>query len=517
MSPKAWRRTRTVTQILSLLLFFYLFWHSTYLSRDLPLNNLFFRLDPLVAISAMVAGRVFIATLGLAGITILFTVVFGRAWCGWICPLGSLLEWCSPRKKRAFPKKNEANTKWRTIKYLLVIGILGAAVLGNQTLILLDPITILNRSLAGSIWPALRFTVLNLEGFFYQYKVFWPALDWLHTTVILPLFQNIQSVFISVLPVFIFFLILISLNWLAERFWCRYLCPLGGLLGWFSRLAFLRRKVTTPCKTCGLCSRQCPTGTIDAEKNYRSDPAECILCLNCIEVCNQDSVAFRWHLPKFKIAEKQSYDPGRREALASLAAAAGGVALAGIEPITKRNPARLIRPPGASLTDFASLCIRCGECVRVCPTQGLQPSLLEGGWQNLMTPHLVPRLGYCVYNCDACIRSCPSGAIPLISLDTKHNTPMGLASIDRDRCLPWAYRTPCLVCEEMCPLPSKAIKLEESRIEIVPGEVSVIQLPRVVREMCIGCGICEYHCPVGGEAAIQVFSHQSSNSPMTGL
>jgi NAD-dependent dihydropyrimidine dehydrogenase PreA subunit len=130
----------------------------------------------------------------------------------------------------------------------------------------------------------------------------------------------------------------------------------------------------------------------------------------------------------------------------------------------------------------------------------------------------VARLGYCVFNCSACIQSCPSGAIPRISLDEKHAAPMGLASINRDRCLPWAYNTPCVVCEEMCPLPDKAVILEQAVGQDLgqAGNADLLR-PYVIREKCIGCGVCEFHCPVGGEAAIRVYSLPGDRPPLSGI
>jgi formate hydrogenlyase subunit 6/NADH:ubiquinone oxidoreductase subunit I len=192
--------------------------------------------------------------------------------------------------------------------------------------------------------------------------------------------------------------------------------------------------------------------------------------------------------------------------LTTLGATAVGVALAGVEPISQRQPATLIRPPGADLTDFSALCVRCAACVRICPTQGLQPSLLEGGIQNALTPRLVPRLGYCAFSCNACGQVCPTGAIPPLSLEEKQLMPIGLASIDQDRCLPWAHNIPCIVCEEACPVADKAIQLEEAEATNALGEMVVLQRPRVVKELCIGCGICEYQCPMGGDSAVRVYA-----------
>jgi formate hydrogenlyase subunit 6/NADH:ubiquinone oxidoreductase subunit I len=126
---------------------------------------------------------------------------------------------------------------------------------------------------------------------------------------------------------------------------------------------------------------------------------------------------------------------------------------------------------------------------------------LEGLW----TPVIAPRVGYCDYGCNACGQVCPSKAIPLLSLEEKRQAVIGIASVDRNRCLPWASDTPCIVCEEMCPLPEKAIRLEAVTVPDAFGGTLELQRPYVLRDECIGCGICENHCPLEGEAAIRVY------------
>ena len=471
------------------------------------LSEIFYRFDPLVAITAMLAGRVVIGGFALAGITLVVTLLFGRVWCGWLCPMGTTLDLLRPGKRSNKDAPKPPAEKWRGIKYLLLAFILTAALLGNQSLLFLDPITIMTRTLANAVWPALAFGVRAAETFLYQFDILWGPLDAVHKAIVFPVFRDTLSVYPLAVPIFLAFGGIVALNWWAERFWCRYLCPLGGLLGFLSRFSFFRRIVSEECTSCALCSRHCPTGTIDPARNYASDPAECTVCYNCVESCPKGGTTFQWQIPHWKPADHQTYDPSRRDVFKAIGLSAASVALFHVEPMEKRDPADLIRPPGANLVDFEELCIRCNECVRVCPTQGLQASFLEGGWRNILTPRLNPRIGYCSYNCAACGQACPSGAIPKLTLEEKRHTPMGLARVDRNRCLPWAYNIDCIVCEETCPVANKAIKLQIDEVVNGHGEKVTMKRPYVVKEMCIGCGMCESQCPMNGDAAIRVFAY----------
>jgi polyferredoxin/Pyruvate/2-oxoacid:ferredoxin oxidoreductase delta subunit len=507
LNPIIVKRIRQATQVLFLVAFLIFFISSGIVNPPPPWSVLFFQLDPLMMGTAIIVNRALVGGAVLALLTLILTLIFGRVWCGWICPLGTILEWITPRWGRSIKnnsrhrKPAELSNGWRSIKYILFLVIVIAAFLGNQTLLFLDPITLLYRSLSSAIWPAITAAAFQLENYFYQFNFLWSILDSWHGRVMAPLFGDIRPVFPSAWMIALIFLGVIALNWIAERFWCRYLCPLGGLLGIVSKMAFIRRQVGDGCTECSLCSPACPTGTIDAKRGYQSDPGECTVCYDCIVACKREDVAFRTHFPLWKPSEKQTYDLTRRQALLAFGIASVGVALAGVESIIRRAPRIWIRPPGARMTDFDSLCQRCGACVRVCPTQGLQPMLFDGGWQNFMTPQLIPRLGYCSYSCNACGQVCPSGAIPRLEIEEKQTTVIGLASVDKNRCLPWAYDTPCIVCEEACPLPEKAILLDD-----LEKDGSILRRPYVVKERCIGCGICEYQCPMGGESAIRVFT-----------
>ena len=88
--------------------------------------------------------------------------------------------------------------------------------------------------------------------------------------------------------------------------------------------------------------------------------------------------------------------------------------------------------------------------------------------------------------------------------------------IDQDRCLPWFEEQECIVYEEVCPLPEKAIELELVEARLPTGETRILQRPLVIHDLCIGCGMCEYKCPVAGEAAIRVYSHGSGRGEHRG-
>ena len=171
-------------------------------------------------------------------------------------------------------------------------------------------------------------------------------------------------------------------------------------------------------------------------------------------------------------------------------------------------PATLIRPPGAvDGPDFLSLCVRCGECMKVCIQNALQPCFMESGYEGMFTPRLIPRVGYCEFNCTLCGQVCPTGAIRKLTVPEKHRTVIGIAVFDKDRCLPFAKDIPCIVCEEHCPTHDKAIKFREVTVTNVNGESVPLMQPYVIDDLCIGCGICENKCPLPGEGAIRVVTH----------
>lgn len=466
--------------------------------------SLFFRFDPLVWAAAVLAGRGWVEGLAAALTTIVLTLIAGRVWCGWLCPLGTVLDVVKP-SRRWSRRRGQPPEEWRLIKYILLIVVLGAALGRNLTLLVLDPLSLLTRALVSFGLPGVNQALLELERALYGIDAFQPTVDEFDMAVRAPLFPAATFNAWGVVA-FGLLVVVVALNWVGVRFWCRYLCPLGGMLGIVSRFAWIRRTArANACRECLRCARACPTAAINAECEYASDPAECIICLDCMPVCPVPD-GQRLTLAKMPAA-RHAYDPSRRQALGALGLAFAGAMLYPLAPLAaQRNPS-LIRPPGAQQPSFASACIRCSACVKVCPTGGLQPALWEAGLDSIWTPTLIPRLGYCDYACNACGRICPTSAIPLLALDLKRATVIGKAEIDRERCLPWSGNTPCIVCEEMCPLSPKAVTLETAEVTGTDGQPLTLQRPSVVRERCIGCGICEFKCPAEGVAAIRVAGH----------
>jgi ferredoxin len=246
------------------------------------------------------------------------------------------------------------------------------------------------------------------------------------------------------------------------------------------------------------------------------------MCLNCENACPEDVIKFRF-LPS-RVSAILSPDTGRRTALASAAAGAAIIPVSRIADVIDANyDHRVIRPPGSvEEREFLERCIRCAECMKVCPNNALHPAFFESGVEGLWTPVLIPRIGYCEHSCVLCGQVCPTGAIQKITEEQKLGIgqkaiSIGTAFYDQGRCLPWAMSVPCIVCEEFCPTSPKAIWVEEVDIPKrepfatedgkEPKMTSVhVQRPHVDPALCIGCGACEKVCPVQDKPAVYVTS-----------
>ena len=507
MKPKALTTLRRIVQGGFLLLFFFLFIETESNGADelgWPVR-LFLDFDPLILITTLLSAHKAAVAFYLSIILIALTLVFGRFFCGWVCPLGTLNNLISLFKNSA---AQVFRLNW--LKYLILTFLLVSSAFTLQLVGLVDPISLLIRSLSISIYPLLAKAVSSVFDTAYVTgpsaltTVSEPTYDLLKQTV-LPFREPHyrQAVFVGLL-----FSLVLGLNLLERRFWCRHLCPLGALLALFSRHALISRRVSESCNACGTCAKVCPGGANpNMPATYRVE--ECYACNNCDDVCPEGAVFF---------GRRRGFAPldlnlGRRKLVTASLAGVVAVPLLRIGPKELRADPLLIRPPGAlPEEEFLRTCVRCGECMKVCITGGLQPTFLEAGAEGLWTPLLVPRMGYCEYRCTLCGQVCPTGAIERLELEKKVKVKIGLAMIDKNRCLPWAHGTPCIVCEEVCPTPKKAIWFREEKVEDRKGRVRTLKRPEVDLELCIGCGICETLCPVADKPAIRVTSVGESRS-----
>ncbi len=225
---------------------------------------------------------------------------------------------------------------------------------------------------------------------------------------------------------------------------------------------------------------------------------------------------FRWIKNFFRPPKAAELDLKRRSVIFGTAAGLGTVLLARTSALGegKTFSPGLIRPPGSlGEDDFLSKCIRCNECMKVCPTNAIQPALMEGGVEGLWTPVLKMRMGYCEYECNLCSQVCPTQAIQKISVEQKQKVKIGLAFFDKNRCLPYALARTCIVCEEHCPTPKKAIWFQEVQVMGSDGNMTTVKQPHVDPELCIGCGICETKCPIADQRGVYVTSVGETRNP----
>lgn len=416
-----------------------------------PISELFFRIDFIASWIPALAARVLFASLALTAILVVLTLWKGRVFCGWACPLGSTLDALNWLVK--VPARFRGA---RAVKYHLALFLFGAAALGAAVGYLLDPI----------VW-ASRINMMFAFG-----RVDVPAL------------------------VVVGGLVLLVHLVVGKRFFCRVLCPLGALLGVLTKRGAQIERTADGCTNCGRCADVCSIGA-GGPKPEDYDPAECIQCRECTSVCPAGALEIKRRVsPRLQ----DLFDAPRRRYLASLGVGlASGLLFQRLGEGT--SEAAALRPPGAHKEPtFSRLCIRCGACVRACPSGTLKPCTDEMGPASFQTPILVARQGGCEYDCNACGSVCPTGAIQDLPLEKKQTWKVGKAKIDLQKCRVSREKTPCLVCYAACPV--FAIKLVKTKYRTASGDP--ILMPVVNEDLCTGCGLCEYRCPVSGEAAIRI-------------
>jgi len=529
------RNLRRISQAFFLLLFIFMIYRTefSYTSSvnggdvNLPSGwlNLFFNIDPLSGFATGIASWVLQALLLLGLISIAVTVFFGRFFCGWVCPLGTLNQMMSSfkseRKSRRGKSLIDSNKyhKYQAWKYYILIGLVFLALAGSVQTGLFDPITIMGRSMGLVVIPAVNLALTSLATTLSNSSltifgsvgafIFWAGSG---TVVYLK-----QPHFHGVFWLGLIFLTILLANRIFTRFWCRGLCPLGAFLGILSRYSIfgLYKKVEN-CTDCNLCLLHCQGGD-NPHSDIPHRRAECHVCLNCRAACPESALEFRFQ-PYLKQYNPKPDLTTRRTILAGIAGLAAFPIIRSGDKFA--DEASFIRPPGSLIEkDFLKQCIRCGQCMKICPTNALHPALLETGWEGIFSPVLIAKIGYCEHFCTLCGEICPTGAIQKLSSDEKFGqsgpppVKIGTAFFDKGRCLPWATGTTCIVCEEWCPTSPKAIWLEDTELVDRKGNITKVRVPRVDIDKCTGCGACEYACPVSGKAAVYVTSAGETRDP----
>lgn len=391
----------------------------------------------------------------LPAITIIVTLVFGRVFCGWLCPFGTLqmladkagrFIFKNGRFKKIAALRTHIPRILRVVRYFWLFFLIAFFILGSGFLMSLTPFSLLSGE-----------TVNILSG----------VIPWALIAII------ITNVFFS-------------------RVWCSSVCPTGILLSLISKLRIFRYKTSGGCTQCGRCQKACPAGAAPGKPGGMEEA--CIICGDCVSVCPENAAHFSAQRKKRseekakKRQENQSEKAGqtRREFLKISAAAVAAASLYTLGK-TVKTTRKILRPPGALDEEiFTSVCSRCGRCIKVCPNEALVPMPLADGIECYGTPYIIPRQAGCIL-CLACQDVCPTGAIERAPAE---QVKMGTSSIDIKRCLAWSFDKLCFVCGEQCPM-----------LAIEPDD---LVRPVVDTKICVGCGTCEKACPVEGEAAIRV-------------
>lgn len=441
----------------------------------LPVDS-FLAIDPLVAISTAIAARTWVWSLASAAGILLVCVLIPRGFCGYLCPLGTLIDlfdWAVGRRVTRF-RVAEVGW-WRHLRYLILAGCLVAAAGGVLLSGFVAAIPVITRGMAFVVDPL----VLGVNRGWHSV----PPPNWGHLLSL--------ALFAGVLGMGLF----------APRFWCRHLCPSGAVFSVFNIFRATERKVTTACIGCDQCIKSCPFDAINPDWTTRTDA--CTLCETCGGACPTQAITFVGRkvqvtgiTPEPAAAQPQVK---RRDLIAaSLTGALAAVGVRTADAVETREP--VLRPPGSvPERQFLEQCIRCDACLKVCPSNVLQPLGFEQGFNGLWTPVVTPDWAGCAPSCNACGQACPTGAIRDLVLDEKRHARIGLAIVNGSTCLPWAGAEACQLCVDECNAAGyEAIEFRQAGVEVdedgFPIEGTGLLAPAVDATKCVGCGLCQTRC-----------------------
>lgn len=427
-------------------------------------------------------------------------------YCSVICPLGvfqDVVSWFSGRrKKKKYRFSYSPAVSWLRYGVLGVFIIAMIAGIGS-VVALLAPYSSYGRIVSNLFAPVYQWGN-NVLAYFAERSDSYAFYE--------------TSVWLKSLPTFIIaagtFVVLVVLAWRNGRTYCNTICPVGTVLGFFSRYSLFRPEIDAEkCTNCSLCSRKCKAACINY-KDHRIDYSRCVTCMDCIDSCKHGAISYKYRFGKKEIKEtsetgntnnaRRSFLTGMGLVLVSSAVKAqekkvdGGLAVI----LDKKVPARMtpLVPPGAKgLRNMRTHCTGCQLCVSVCPNQVLRPSTKL---ETLMQPEMSYERGYCRPECTKCSEVCPAGAILKLTPADKSATQIGHAVWVEKNCVPLRDKVACGNCARHCPT---------GAITMVPSDADdadSLKIPVVNVERCIGCGACENLCPARPFSAIYVEGHE---------
>jgi len=435
-----------------------------------------------------------IAVAGFLGI-LLLTLISGRTYCSFLCPLGigqDLNSRIGGRIKRKF-RRYGFKRPHTILRYLILAAtLIVTMVWGIYMITLLDPYSVFGRFMTYFARPAI--IMLNNFGAGILGKF-----D-LYTLSNIP----VKGFPITAYAIPAIFLLLVGgLSLTKGRLYCNMICPVGTLLGLISKVSLFRIKFDeSACTRCGRCSLGCKSSCIDFLK-HDIDITRCVDCFNCINTCQEKALSYG--LVEFKKKEHKTDESKRNAVITSLLFLFGSASVlkAQDKPVPKPKKDSTVResktnpvcpPGGQSIADFNKYCTACSLCISACPNGVLEPAFKQYGLTGIMQPVMNYHKSFCTYNCTVCTEICPTYALHPLLPEAKKLTQLGKANFIKDNCIVKTEKTACGACSESCP--TKAVYM-------IPYEGNLV-IPEVNADICIGCGHCEFACPTVPYKAIFV-------------
>ena len=439
---------------------------------------------------------------GIVAALLILTLLFGRVYCSVVCPLGimqDIISWIhgKTKKKNRFRFSYSPAKNWLRFAVLVLFSI-GLALGAHSIAVIIAPYSAYGR-IAANLFAPLYQWGNNLLAWIAERAdsyAFYSVDVWV---------KSAATLIISIIT----FIVIGFLAWKHGRTWCNTICPVGTVLGFFSRFSVFAPVIDSEkCRNCGLCGKQCKASCISM-KEHKIDYSRCVACMDCIDTCKDGAIHYA--LRKRPQTKTEMTDKGRRAFIISSAIAGTAVAskaqemkvdggLTAIENAEKPERQTQIVPAGSlSLKNFSDHCTSCQLCISACPNQVLRPS---SSLLTLMQPEMSYERGYCRPECTKCSDVCPAGAIRPVTVEEKSSIQIGHAVVNLANCVVNTDEVKCGNCARHCP--AGAIRMVRKN----PDDPNSLMIPTVNEERCIGCGACENLCPARPFTAIHIEGHE---------